>query len=285
LEKTHSRRNFIIKASVLAGFSQIPLTGWSAGFVTLLNVSVNPQSEFSLLKLEMLLPGYQFPFIDQFSTVAFQSEYKLYNLYGDRAMLAGEFFIRSEMKGKSRHFNFSNWRLANNSILNKNKKFKYFVSGKIKCKPDLTLSPEAWKVFSRIALLNDGSAYRGTGIKNIGVAKEGEIVIKNLPRPITKSYGQMPLSWKWGLLSVVQNMAVSSIQELHFSSLDEFDMIYKKQVIRFRRKVRIDCGNQQMVDFKIFELTGNGVIPTVYWVDNLNRTVFIISGMEAFVFA
>jgi len=51
----------------------------------------------------------------------------------------------------------------------------------------------------------------------------------------------------------------------------------------FRRKVNLDCGNDRLIDFKVFELTGDGVIPAVYWVDNKNRTVFVVSGMEAFI--
>lgn len=283
--KTHSRRNFIKKASVLAGFSQVPLMGWATGIKTLLNTGVDPKGEFSLLKLELLLSGYQFPFVDHFSTVFFQSEYKLYNLYGDRAISAGGFLLRSEMKGKNRQFDFSNWRTAGNGIRNKNQKFEYLVSGQVSCKPDLILSPEEWKVLSRITLSDHGPAYKSSGLENKGKVNKGEIVIKTPLRPVRKSFGTMPLSWKWGLIAVVQNMAERSADELQFSSLDEFDTIHANQGLRFRRKVKINCGNQRLIDFKVFELTGDGVIPTVYWVDNLDRTVFVISGMEAFVLA
>ncbi|MBM4163784.1 MAG: hypothetical protein FJ222_05025 [Lentisphaerae bacterium] len=102
-------------------------------------------------------------------------------------------------------------------------------------------------------------------------------------KPITKRYGPMPLCWKWGLPAVAQNMAENNIAELRFPVLDEFDAIHKNQTIRFRKKISLDCGDGQWVDFRVFELTGDGVIPTVYWVDNRNRTVFVISGMEAYV--
>jgi hypothetical protein len=78
-------------------------------------------------------------------------------------------------------------------------------------------------------------------------------------------------------------MAEASMAELQFALLDEFDAIHQHQRMVLRKKVKLDCGVEHPVEFKVFELTGDGVIPTVYWVDNHNRTVFVISGMEAYV--
>ncbi len=279
----NSRRSFLKRAGVVAGLSQFPLMGWSSGFSTLLNVGLNPGSEFSLLKLEKLLSGYQFPFTDQFSTVSFQSEYKLYNLYGNHAVFAGGFLLKSKLKGDRQQFDFLDWRFADNGIKNREQKFKYIVSGDVHCKTDATLSPENWNVFSRIALSEDGNAYGGTGLTNKGEVTKGGISIKTAGKSIKKSFGPLPLSWKWGLLAVVQNMAEGSLQELRFAMLDEFDAVHKNQTLKNRKRVTLDCGEGHLIDFRVFELTGEGVIPTVYWVDNHNRTVFVISGMEAYV--
>lgn len=281
MEKLHSRRNFLKSAGVIAGLTQLPLMGWASGFSTLLNEGVNPANEFSLLKLEKILSGYKYPFIDQFSTISFEANYKLYNLYGDNAVFSGEFALLSGIKGKNQQFKFSNWRLANNGIKKRNQEFKYIVSGGVQCKNDSTLSPEKWTVSSRIALAEDGPAYAGTGFRNKGAAKNGIISLTTSRKTIKKPYGDMPLSWKWGLPAVVQDMAKESLPELQFAMLDEFDAIYQNQIIRFRRKVTLDCGSNHLLDFKVFELTGDGIIPTVYWVDNMNRTVFVVSGMEA----
>jgi len=281
--KLQNRRDFLKRAGVIAGFSQLPRMGWANGLSTLLNEGLNPGKEFSLLKLEKLLSGYKFPFTAQFSTVSFKSVFKLYNLYGDSATFAGEFSLGSEMKGANRLFKFSIWRLANNGIKKRDQEFKYIVSGEVQCKTDVALSPEKWNVTSRIALSKDGPAFGGTGLTNKGESGRGEITIKTSGKPIRKSFGSMPLSWKWGLPAVVQNMAESSIQELRFSMLDEFDAIFQNQTLKFKKKVSLDCGDDHIVDFRVFELTGEGVIPTVYWVDNFNRTLFVVTGMEACV--
>jgi hypothetical protein len=283
MEKLQDRRNFLKKVSVMAGLSQLSLMGWSSGFSTMVTEGLKPTSEFSLLKLEKLLSGYLFPFIDKFSTNTFSSKYNLYNLYGNNAVFAGEFHMNSKIKEKSQWFNFLIWRLANNGIQKKDQKFRYTVSGDVMCKSDPTFSPENWNVSSRIAISEDGGAFGGTELRKKGEINRGEISFHLGNKIIRKSTGTLPLSWKWGLVAVVQEMAKESLNELQFSTLDEFDNIYKNQKLRYRRKVALDCGKDQLIDFKVFELTGDGVIPAVYWVDNLNRTLFVITGMEAFV--
>lgn len=283
MNKIESRRAFIRKAGMIVGFSQTSFLGWATGFSTLFREGVNPTGEFSLLKLETLLSAYRFPFIDQFSTDSFKSLYMLYNLYGDHAAYAGELSLHSANEGKTRQFFFSVGRQANNGIMNRGKNFKYIVSGDLLCRSDVTFSPEKWNVSSKIALSEDGDAFGGAGLTYTGEVKSGEICLKTGGKSIRKSIDSMPLSWKWGLLAVVQKMAEESLPELQFSMLDEFDAIYKNQKLKFRRKVSLDCGNDHLIAFKVFELTGDGVIPTVYWVDNMNRTVFVISGMEAYV--
>ena len=180
-------------------------------------------------------------------------------------------------------FNFTNWRWADNGIKDRAARYKYFVSGKVHCAADGTLSPGKWLVSSRIALSEEGTPFGSTGWTNSGEAKNGEVVLKTNRRPIRKAFGQRPLSWKWGLPAVVQQMAETSRQELYFALLDEFDAIHQHQKMSFRKAVKLDCGGGQLIEFKLFELTGDGVIPTVFWVDDRHRTVFVISGMEAYV--
>ena len=71
---------------------------------------------------------------------------------------------------------------------------------------------------------------------------------------------------------------------MHFSARDEMDMVYDHQYARFRKEQSMDCG-EQVVDFKVFDVLGDGIIPTVYWIDNRHRVVFIVTGTEAFVLA
>ncbi len=283
MEKQQGRRNFLKLAGLTAGALQLPLAGWAEGFKTLLNEGINPSGEFSLLKLEKLLVGYAFPFVEQFSTSGFHSGYKLYNLYGDNIVFAGELFIKSETKGENRLFDFLDWRFADNGIKDRIKKFKYIVSGSVTTAHDTTLTPEQWNVFSRIALTENDKPYRGAGLVSQGTVLNGDIMIQTPAKLFGKPGFNQALSWKWGLISVAQQMAEASTPEIQFNMLDEFDIVHPNQKMKNKKQATIDCGGGRLVDFNVFEQTGEGVIPTIYWVDQWNRTVFVVSGMEAYV--
>ncbi len=283
METLHNRRDFLKKAGVVTVLSQLPLSGWSEGFSSLFGAGVNPAGEFSLQKLEKLLPTYRFPFIDRFSTGSFTLDYSLYNLYGNNATNAGEFLLNAAVSGEKMKFRFTSSRLANSGIKESGQVFKFWVSGDVVCENNVTLSPEKWSVKSKISLAENGAPFGGSGVVNIGENKNGVVFLKAGNRKIRKPFGNLALSWKWGLIAVAQKMAEDSLPELRFALLDEFDALYQVQKLRFRRKTALSCGNDRVVDFKVFELTGDGVLPTVYWVDNMNRTLFVISGMEAYV--
>jgi hypothetical protein len=278
-----NRRDFLKKAGVVTGLSQLPLSGWSEGFSSLFGAGINPAGEFSILKLEKLLPAYRFPFIDRFSTSLFKLHYSLYNLYGNNAANAGEFLFDAAVRGEKWQFKFISSRLANNGIKDSGQVFKYWVSGDVVCENNGTLSPEKWSVESKISLTGNGVPYGGTGIVNNGEIRNGVVCLNTGNKKIRKPLGNTGLSWKWGLIAVVQKMAEDSTTALQFAMLDEFDALFQNQNLKFRRKVTLDCGNNRKIDFKVFELTGDGVLPTVYWVDNMNRTIFVVSGMEAYV--
>lgn len=281
MEQKQNRRIFIRNVAAAVGLSQLPLIGWAEGFSALLSQGIKSSGEFSLLKLEKLLPSYTIPPSGNFSTGAFKSTYNLFNLYGNNAVNAGDFALISTRSGESSHFYFISTRSANAGIKEKRRNFQYMVSGNVVCKNNSTLSPTKWKVISKISA--DGSAFHGTSIVNQGVVKNREIILDFGNKEIRKSIDNLDLSWKWGLIAVAQRMAEESIAELQFSMLDEFDHIFKSQKLIFRKRFNLDCGTGQLIEFKVFELTGEGVIPTVYWVDNSNRTLFVISGMEAYV--
>jgi len=283
MENQHNRRNFIRKTGVYTLLSQVPLLGWAEGLSNLLGEGVKPSGEFSLLKLEKILPAYNFPSITKFSTFSFKSHFSQYNLYGNSVTEAGDFMLKADSKGEDLEFGFNSSRLANNGITDKSRVYQYFVSGSVICTNNVACSPQKWNVSSKISVAEDRKAFGGTGMQNIGVVKGGEIHLIIGDKEIRKSFGTRTLSWKWGLIAVAQKMAEASILEQQFAILDEFDAIYSKQIMKFRRKVKLDCGNERLIDFKVFELTGEGVIPAVYWVDEMNRTVFVISGMEAYV--
>ena len=282
MEKIHSRRNFIRTAGIAAAVSSVSLTGWAKGFSILFNEGIHPSGDFSLLKLEELLKNYQLPVTADFSEKSFRLNYKLYNLYGNNAASAGTMKWDMDTENDNRNFRFAIDRNAGNGITDKSKSFTYSIAGEVTCSPDESFTPEKWIVSKRIARNGSREGYMGTELTVSGFYKNNKLVLDSSKESKPIETGSIPLSWKWGVMAVVQNMARKNLQELQFSALDEFDVLFASQKVKFVRNVPLDC-NGTLRTFMIFLQTGDGIIPTVFWVDDLFRTVFVITGMEAFV--
>lgn len=282
MEKVQTRRNFIRTAALATAVSSVSFRGWAEGFSALFNEGIHPSGEFSLLKLEKMLQNYQLPAAGNFSENSFSLNYRLFNLYGNNAAPAGTMKWNLEPVNGKRQFRFSVDRIAGNGIMDQSVSFVYSTEGEVTCAPNDAFTPEKWNVSKRIARNSEKEGYMGAGQTISGTLKNNRITLVTGKNKIVKETGALPLSWKWGVMAMVQNMARKNHQELQFSALDEFDALYAFQEVKFVKDVPLDCSGTHRT-FRVFLHTGDGIIPTFFWVDDLLRTVFVLTGMEAFV--
>ena len=286
-----NRRRFLQNTGVGALGLLIPKQVFSSSFGLLYHDGVNPGKEFSLLKMEKILPDYKIPPGDNFSAENFGLNYSLYNLYQEFVLIAGSFKI-TKKTGPKTLYQVTCFRKATTSlplqiIDNVNYypgKFSgnYIFKGQVEAKNDLLASPVKWECETQISDERSGLPYANTLHRWKGSHKNGRVYYHSGSQHIVKTVTNQDLTWKWGIINLVQKMAEQSVPEIHFSALDEMDMIYEHQYARFRKKQVIECGTSN-VEFSVFDVLGDGIIPTVYWVDNSNRVIFIISGVEAYV--
>ena len=282
-----NRRSFIQSTGIGALSLFVPKRLISGSITSLYRGQVDPGNDFSLLKLERILPGYHFPFISSFSTDDFRLVYTLYNLYQEFALQAGSFEI-SRKKGSDPVYQVICYRNASADIIVDNDPYKsifrgiYIFQGQITTRDDMLASPLTWECETKISDGTAGSPFMDTLHQWKGSFKNGQVYYKSGLNSSKKKPVNKNLSWKWGIINLVQKMAEQSVPEIHFSALDEMDMLYEHQYARFRNKQQIDCGSGN-VEFSVYDVLGDGIIPTVYWVDNFNRVVFIITGVEAYV--
>jgi hypothetical protein len=282
-----NRRRFLQNTGVGALGLLIPNKLFSSSFGLLYHNGVNPGKEFSLLKMEKILPDYKIPPCDNFFTDNFMLSYTLYNLYQKLAVTAGTFDI-AKKDGPTPSYKVTGIRKATADITIENESYKgkfrgnYIFRGEMAAKNDLLASPVKWECETKIADELNGLPYLNTLHRWKGSFKNGRVYYQSGSQHIIKIPANQDLTWKWGIINLVQKMAEQSVHEIHFSALDEMDMIYAHQYARFRKKQLIDCGTAK-VDFSVFDVLGDGIIPTVYWLDNFNRVIFIISGVEAYV--
>jgi hypothetical protein len=282
-----NRRRFLHNAGVGALGLLIPKQVFSSSFGLLYHDGVNPGKEYSLLKMERILPDYKIPPLSNFSSDNFGLRYTLYNFYQELAMAAGSFEI-SKKDGSTPTYRVTCIRKATADIRiedeNYTGKFRgyYIFKGQITARNDLLASPVKWECETKIADELNGLPYLNTLHRWKGSFKNDRVYYHSDSQHIVKTVDNQDLTWKWGIINLVQKMAEQSVPEMHFSALDEMDMIYEHQYARFRKKQVLDCGTSN-VEFSVFDVLGDGIIPTVYWVDNFNRVIFIVSGVEAYV--
>ncbi len=282
-----NRRRFLQNTGVGALGLLIPKQLFSSSFGLLYHEGINPGKEFSLLKMEKILPDYKIPPCNNFTTDKFWLSYTLYNFYQELAFKAGSFEIaKKEGPSPSYKINCSRKATADISVDNENYTGKYrgnyIFKGEITAKNDLLASPVKWECETKISDDRNGLPYLNTLHQWKGSFENGQIYYHSGSQHIVKTPANKELTWKWGIINLVQKMAEQSVHEIHFSAFDEMDMIYEHQYARFRKKQRIDCGTSNE-EFSVFDVLGDGIIPTVYWVDSHYRVIFIVSGVEAYV--
>lgn len=282
MKKLQTRRNFIRTAGITTAVSIFGIENWAKGLNLFYNEGINPGNEFSLLKIENLLRDYQLPAKGNFTTDSFLLNYRLFNVYGDKAIPAGKMKWLLEPTGNLLLFRFNLERIARNGIMDKSKSFLYITDGEATCEKDDTLTPVKWVVSKRISLNGAREGYLGTSQESSGSFMDNRINLTAGKRIITWENGSLPLSWKWGVMALVQKMAKNNQMESRFSALDEFDALYAYQSVKFVKNFHLHCDGS-LRNFKIFLHTGDGLLPTVYWVDDHFRTIFVLTGMEAFV--
>jgi hypothetical protein len=287
MNPTLKRRDFIRHAGMAGMAAMLPAPILSSSLAPLYTCRIDPGNEFALLKLEKILPEYEFPAIETFSTEHYQLKFVLYNLYNNFVKLAGSFEI-SKNALNDPNYHVESIRSSSTDIIFETDEYKknfigsYFFSGDIQAEDNILATPRSWLCKTKIARTRKDPPYMNTGHVWRGGFGGGTISYESGPYYHTRRIGDKDLTWKWGIINLVQKMAEASLDEIHFSVLDEMDLVYDHQYARFRKSKTIDCGTRK-IDFKVFDVLGDGIIPTVYWVDNLNRTVFIVSGTEAFM--
>lgn len=252
----------------------LPLQAFLSSFS---NSALNPfehGDEFSLLKLENLLKDYKFPPATGFNPDSYKLNYQAVS--ADADTIKGSLDFSRKVAGTNIQYAFSIHRLIP-------KTFVYKVHGSLMAANNDFPSVVSWEGQSMISPVDSEKPYLNSEKKIMGKVTGKNVVLKENGKESKLTLSSGNLTWKWGMIDMVRIMASKNIQSLEFSTLDEMDVIYPKQKVSFRKSKMLTTGEGEKVNFKVFDLIGDGVIPTVYWVDQFGRVVFIVTGLEAYM--
>jgi len=181
------------------------------------------------------------------------------------------------------------------------------TGAEVLCAPGALGTPSAWTVATR-QLDAQGKETPDVFGEFRGAYDGTHVVIKQYGKERSVSAGTS-LAWSWGLFDAVQRLAVNPPSEpLTFALLDHFDQVKPGHALRLRKRCRLLVGTEFVVeeqaaelehgtvfrprrverggttvDCVVFEQTGRGILPIVYWCTTDGRLLMVSTGLEAYV--
>ncbi len=152
--------------------------------------------------------------------------------------------------------------------------------GCVTCKNDLLCSPVSWCVQS------DQLTSQGALIPRTHLIEEGFIEAGRWVRVWKKGKRSMeapvPLTSDWSLFEAVQRFPGRRTRPLDFSMLEEMDQLRPEQHLE-ETGVIAPVFDGKSHKLRGYHQTGRGILPYHYWVDEANRLLFAVGGIQGFV--
>lgn len=274
-----NRRTFIQQLALISFGVSMPLSG-KAMLKTDIPKNFNETDDLSLQKLGKYLNRFT-PFITKQKNIDnFTSAYDLLSLFGSSPALGELILKKNSSNGNVFDINF--WRHANVNEPDNSNPFRYKIKASVSCKDNILNTPKKWECKTMISERDESNSYMFTDHSWTGKNKNNKVIIDHGSYKNDFALTDDKLSWKWGLIHTVEKMRDENISQLDFQSLDELDRIYAHQKIRYIKDFDIH-NDKHTFNYKLYFLTGDGILPTAYWVDQFCKTHFVITGIEAFV--
>ncbi|MHB8901748.1 MAG: hypothetical protein ACYC6Y_23580 [Thermoguttaceae bacterium] len=180
------------------------------------------------------------------------------------------------------------------------------VSGTIRCTTDALSTPVRWEYSVRVVDAA-GKAFENSRIAKRAQAAGGRVEVsddcgtRRLPV-------DGPFTINWALFDAVMRMPRQKAEPVRFTMLDHFDQVKRGQTIAYRKSSVATLGQAQVreqapqhstmpgagptrsvvtagekITLHAFEQLGEGIVPWVYWTDDLGRLLLVVAGLEVYV--
>ncbi len=158
---------------------------------------------------------------------------------------------------------------------------KQKVMAKIDCSADMLSTPDRWSYRSEV-LNQAGEPLEHLSLERSAVAKEDVVEFRTGGRlRSTRIAGPFTLAWL--LFDVVQRLPRREFNSVPFALFDDFDQIKPNQELSFHKAVDVDFGDSGTARLHAYDHLGEGIVPSVYWVDGEGRLLFVVAGIEAYI--
>ena len=145
-----------------------------------------------------------------------------------------------------------------------------------------TLStPARWSFQTRL-LDAAGKVIPGTRLSRSAVFRDGVVTIKDAVETRTISVGGA-YTVNWSLFDAIQRLGGERARPIEFTIIDHFDQPKGNQRLSFRKRMDVTVAGGRTIRTLAYEQLGDGNVPWVYWLDERDRLLFIVAGLEAYV--
>jgi len=158
---------------------------------------------------------------------------------------------------------------------------KQKVAAEIHCSADGLSTPHRWSYSSEL-LDHAGESLEHLKLAKSAVARESFVEFHTGGR-LRKKRIARPFTLGWLLFDAVQRLPRREFSPVHFAMLDHFDQVKLNQQLSFHKTVDIEFGDPGTVRLNAYDHLGEGIVPSVYWVDGEGRLLFVVAGIEAYI--
>ncbi len=151
----------------------------------------------------------------------------------------------------------------------------------LQCGTDALSTPSAWEVETKVAKAPGDKAHLGSGLIKRARVADGVLTLTAGRSRRTESLPGL-YTCKWCLLAGVGRMAGQGTQEIRFTLLDEYDEPLPDQRIACRGEA--DASTRAgIIHLRMYQHTGTGTMPGLYYVDDAGRVLAYLAGMQLLV--
>lgn len=233
------------------------------------------QDHFSLNKIDSIISDYLPPDEDFDPSGSWRHEYDWYGIPAGRPWVFGSLILQREagFDGLS--------RLTVDSRRQGKSGFSFFVHAEFSCQNDVLATPLSWNSSSKMAKEAGDKPYLNSLLEKRAIVEGNNLRIK-VGEHHTEANIESPYTSKWCLMDAVQRLGGVETGSIDFSLVDEVDQVRQNQTLTFQKRASVSMsGGGCEMDAYIH--IGHGVIPTVFWVDEKGRLLFVVSGLEILV--
>lgn len=163
---------------------------------------------------------------------------------------------------------------------------KYDLIAQLTCVNDNPCRTTEWR-FNSVSLDPAGKDVKNTRITKTAKIAGDTMWIDGIVKS-KKVKISVPHVFSWTLFDVVQRAGRDFKDLTEFTFIDDFDQVKLGHKLVFECEQTIAfTGNAAqpptVAEMRCYIQTGQGILPAAYWVDQNNRCLFFVSGIEAYI--